>query len=439
MLTLQILLALLALTAGPVLLWRRRDNVFGYIAAGFFVATYLIPLAPTLATRRLDRPTLVLYADILALGAAATLAGLWLGGQIGARSANRAPFTFGGHGPIEGERAALVAGRARRLAVIGILALAAAFALMHYVPYFAADRTAAKYGVGPYRVSFLRGAVLYRFGLAMAAAILPVLLAVWWRWRRPLDLLLAAAAVAGLLLSLSRESAFLGPLVFVVGVAVERRMRPAFITGVVVVAFSLGALLSLALLQNGDQPTAVAGRIASSAPDVRDHLGFLEGFGKRGEPTYGRTILAGLSLSPGPWDPSSYALHTLTGFRDFSDFASGGLRLPAPIWGYASFGWAGVAMFSALSGVFAGWGLVKVRRLLGPALGVPGFALNLAVAYVFYEGTFAVLSEFYFLTSSVVVRAGVAVALGLAVRIALVRAPGAPGPRRPARLAAAHG
>ncbi len=433
MLTLQALLALLTLTCGPVLLWRRRDNVAGYLAAGFFVATYLIPLAPTLSANHLQHRTLILYADILSLGALATLAGLWLGGQIGARSPNRVPLTFAA--PLGGARAALVATRVRRLALVGLLALAAAFVTMGYIPYFAADRTSAKYGVGPYRASFLRAAIVYRFGLAVCAAILPVLLALWYRHRRRLDLALAALAIGGLLLSLSRESAFLGPLVFAVGVAVERRLRPVLIAGFVVAGFSVGALLSLALVQTGPQPTAVASRIAASAPDLRDHLGFLRGFEMRHELTYGRTLLAGLTFTTGPWEPSTYALHTLTGFRDFSDFASGGLRLPAPLWGYASFGWPGVAMFSAVSGLFAGWGLVKVRRLLGPCLAAPGFVLNLTLAYVFYEGTFAVLSEFYFLTSSVLVRVAVAAALGLAVRVALVRAPAPAAPR----LAAHHG
>lgn len=439
MLTLQALLALLAITCGPVLLWRRRDNVVGYLAAGFFVATYLIPLAPTLAAHQLDHRTLTLYADILSLGAVATLAGLWLGGQIGARSPNRAPLTFAA--PLEGARAALVSTRVRRLALVGLLALAAAFLAMGYIPYFAADRTSAKYGVGPYRASFVRAALVYRFALAVCTSILPVLLALWYRHRRRFDLVLAALAVGGLLLSLSRESAFLGPLVFGVGVAVERRLRPALIAACVVAAFSLGALLSLALVQNGPQPTAAAARIAASTPDVRDHLGFLRGLEKRHEFTYGRTLVAGLTLTTSPWEPSTYALHTLTGFRDFSDFASGGLRLPAPLWGYASFGWAGVAMFSAVSGLFAGWGLVKVRRLLGPCLAAPGLALNLTLAYVFYEGTFAVLSEFYFLSSSVLVRVAVAAALGLAVRVALVRAPRTPAAATatPSRLAASHG
>jgi MFS family permease len=420
-LTLQLFLALLVITCGPWLVWRRRDNVIGYLAVGTFVATYLIPLIPTMAGNRFDHRTLVLYADVLSVGAVALLAGLWLGAHIGARSPNLAPLTFSGR--LEGERAELVSRRTRHLAIVGLLALAAAFALMKYIPYFAADRTSAKYGVGAYRPAFLRAAGIYRLGLAVCGAILPVLLAVWYRRRRTADLILAGLVVAGLLLSLSRESAFVGPLVFVVAVAVERRVRPLIIGLVVVGAFSIGALLSLAVVQNGPQPTDVASRIAASTPDVRDHLGFLRGFEKHPEPTYGRTLLAGLTLGTGQWDPSTYALHTLTGFRDFSDFASGGLRLPAPLWGYASFGWAGVAMFSALSGLFAGWGLVKVRRLLGPALAGPGLALNVALAYAFYEGTFGILSEFYFLTSSVVVRAAVAAALCLAVRVAIVRAP----------------
>jgi hypothetical protein len=293
------------------------------------------------------------------------------------------------------------------------------------VPYFAADRVSAKYGVGPYRPSFERAALIYRLGLAASAAILPVLLATFWHRRRFVDLLLCAGLVGTLILSLNRGAAFLGPLVFVTAVLVERRLRAPLILTLVVLVFSIGALLSILLVKQSDQfTTDVAARIAASTPDIRDHLGFLRSYELRREPTYGRTLLAGLSLRKTTWDPSTYALSTLTGLKDPSEFASGGLRLPPPLWGYVSFGWAGVAMFSAVSGVFAGWGFARLKRLLTGLTETPGLVLNLTVAVLFYEATFGILSEFYFLTSSIVVTVAIAAAVALAVRVVIVRGTG---------------
>lgn len=432
MLALQIVLALVVMSCGPILLWRRRDNVLGYLAAGVFVATYLIPLVPTLAAHRFDHATLARYADILAVGAVCFVAGLWLGDHVGQRSPNRVPLTF--TGPVLGERLRLVASRTRWVALGGLVALIVAFAVMRYIPFLAADRTAAKYGVGIYRAQFLRASSIYLFGLAACGAILPVLLVLWYRYRRTRDLALALLIMAALFLTLSRDAAFTGPLVCAIAIAVERRWRPALIGALVVVACSMGALVSIAFVDSGAAPNAVAGRIAASTPDIRDHLGFVRGFEKRGEYTYGRTLLAGLKLGKGEWDPSTYALRILTGFPDLSHFASGGLRLPAPVWGYASFGWPGAAMFSAVSGLFIGWGLVKLRRLLAGVTAArdSGLALNLVLAYVFYEGTFGVLAEFYLLSSAVVVRAAVAGAVCVAIRLALVRT----DVRRPAMTAA---
>ncbi len=427
MTTAQILIALLVLTCGPVLLWRRRDNVLGYMGAGLFVSAYLVPLVPTLREYRHDQEVLRLYADVLSVGAIAFLAGLALGGGIGARSPNRVPLTFAR--PVTGKLFDLVSKRARWITLAGIGGLALAFLLMRYVPLLAADRVSAKYGVGSFRLAFERGSVFYRFGLATCSAILPVMLAVFYRRRRVVDLLLCGLVVAGLALSLSRTAAFAGPLIFATAVAVERRYHPVVITGLLVGTVAFGTLVSLAFLEPvGERPKDVASRIAASSPDVRDHLGFLRGFERRPEPTYGRTLLAGLSLGKNNWDPSTYALRTITGFTDLRDFASGGLRLPAPLWGYASFGWAGVVMFPLVAGVFAGWGVVKLKRLLTPSLGTKGAVLNLAIAVTFYEGTFGALSEFYFLISSAVVTLGVAVLIGVAVRVVLVNVP---KPRRP--------
>lgn len=418
MVTLQIVVSLLVLTCAPVLFWWRRDNVLGYVAGAVFVSTYVIPLVPTLVSQRFEHAAIARYADVLAVGAVAFLAGLALGGQIGRRSGAKMPLTFSG--PMSDRVTALVASRARWIAVGGALALIAAFLLMRYIPLFAADRTSARYGVGAYRAAFERGSLFFRLGLAASAAVLPVLLAVWWRHRRTFDLVLGITLLGLLFVSLSRDAAFTGPVIFAVALAVERRWSPVVIAAAVSCLFSIGAVVSLALLDTGQDGQAVAARVAASTPDIRDHIGFVKGFEERREPTYGRTLLAGLALSNSEWEPSTYALRTLTGLSDLRDLASGGLRLPAPLWGYSAFGWAGAAMFSALAGLFAGWGFTKLRRRLTPALDGPHLSLVLATAVVFYEGTYGVLAEFYFLTTAIVVRVAVAVALGVAVRLVVV-------------------
>jgi hypothetical protein len=429
----QLLASFLILSLGPAVLWWRRDNVLAYQSAGFFVSAYVLPLFPILTSYRLDHGTVRLYADILSVGAVAFAAGLFLGGRVEANTRPRLPLTFAR--PMSPAVVDRVTRWARRIGVAGLLALGLAFVLMGYVPLFAADRVSAKYGVGPYRPSFARAALIYRFGLAASAAILPVLLASFWRRRRLIDLFLCLGLVGALVVSLNRGAAFLGPLVFVTAVLIERRIRPAIILLLVVVTFSVGALMSILLLDQSDAlRTDVAERVAASTPDVRDHLLFLRSYEIRREPTYGRTLLAGLAFRKTAWDPSTYALSTLTGLKDPSEFASGGLRLPAPLWGYVSFGWAGVAMFSAVSGLFSGWGYARLKRVLTPVLDSPGVVLNLTVATLFYEATYGVLAEFYFLTSSVVVLLAMAAAVAVAVRVVVVRGarrrPAAPKPLR---------
>ena len=68
-------------------------------------------------------------------------------------------------------------------------------------------------------------------------------------------------------------------------------------------------------------------------------------------------------LIPGhyKWNPSVYTLSIVTPGLDVNDIGSGGLRLPLPVWGYVSFQWAGVILFSLLTGIFSGifLGIIK--------------------------------------------------------------------------------
>ncbi len=423
-LKIQIGLALLALSCGPVLFWRRRDNIFGYQMAGVFLGTLAVPLFLSDAVDVGDPRFVRLYAEILSVGALAFLVGLALGNHLGSRSPRKIPITFAqdlSAGPV----LRFVMRRARALAVVGVMSLVAAYLLLGYAPLLAADRQSAKYGVGIYRDAYVRSAPVYLFALAVAAAALPVVMALYRSRRRTVDLVLAGLLGLGLLLSLSRDLAFAGPLVFITALAIERRIRPALIVGGIAFVYLGGAIFNGVVFPVAGSRESIVDQIALSAPDVTDAIDFVEGFVLDGSnETSGRTILAGLTPQASEWDPSDYALRIRTGLDDVSPLASGGLRLPLPVWGFASFGMPGVVGFSVVSGGFVGWATGKWRRLLTPVWSGRGAALNLTVAVAVYEGTFGLLGSFYFVGTGEVLTSVVAVMLGVYVTVRV--APRAP-------------
>jgi hypothetical protein len=158
--------------------------------------------------------------------------------------------------------------------------------------------------------------------------------------------------------------------------------------------------------------------VAAGAPDIHDHIGFLQGFRLDGKRYVGmRNLEAAMSVRRSDYDPATYAIRTLTGLPDVSDLASGGIRLPAPVWGYVSFGLAGAVLWSFIAGFFAGWGTTLVRRMLTTVRDGRGRALNMILAATFYTGTFKVLSGFYFPEKSGLIVGAIAVALGVSPTI----------------------
>lgn len=407
--------SMLVLVCGQILVWRRRDNVLGYLQAGTFLSTFAVPLFGTELLALYEDDVVRRYLLVLALGACTFLLGLAYGAFVGGRSAGRLELTFAR--PFSSAaRTALVWRRARWLAVVAGVALVAAYALLGYVPLLAADTRLAKYGIGPYAGGFARARVVYLFGLTSAAAVLPVMLVLFYRHRRLVDLALSVGLEIGLVCSLSRALAFLGPITFLVAVAVERRAKAPLILAGVVTAYFAGIAFNQLTLPSGPQRPSFALQAAISAPDLPDHLSFLRGYeATGGRENRGRTILAGLDPRGGE-DGSSYALRTATGIDDLSSLASGGLRLPAPVWGYSAFGLWGAVMWSFTSGLFAGWGAAKFKRLLGAAMGHEGQSLNLVLGVLLYNGTFGLLEQFYFTSTAGFVLLGVAVVLGIHVR-----------------------
>jgi hypothetical protein len=419
MLKLEIIASLAVIMCGQVLFWRRRDNIFGYFQAGLFFASVLIPVLGTAVIDAADPAIANRYAKILVVGAVGHLLGLCYGASIGLRS-RQPPVTF--DEPLEHVPRRLLV-RSRAAALIGIVALLGAFSLLGYVPLLASDRLAAKYGIGPYRPGFERGAQLFHLALTLTSSIVAITLAMVVIRRRRIDVLLLGALVIGLASTLSRGDALAGPLAFLIAWGIEKRWRPRHLLAIVCVAFVAGALLNeLTFVSTPAVSPSFSSRVAGKLPDIDDHIGFLEGYELTGNRRVGmKTIRAGLSLSPGKgvWDPSNYALRTRTGLSDVSELAAGGLRLPAAIWGYAAYGYLGALVWSFFSGVFLGWGTTLLRRMLTRVeLGRTRHqALNLVLAWVFFNGTFNVLSLFYFPSRANIM--AVLLAMALAVRLPL--------------------
>lgn len=392
-----IALSLLVLTCGPILCWRRRDNVAGYIQGGLFFATALVPIFGTTILDSVDQSVVHQYSRILAVGAAAFLLGLLYGAPHGNRC-RRPPVTF--DRPFSDGLPRWLLHRIRFAALGGLVGLAGSFVLMGYVPLLAADRHSAKYGVGPYAPGFARGSLAYHISIAVATAVTPTILMAAYRHRRHVDLALSAALLGALALTLNRGSAFAGPLVFLVALAVEKRWRPAIILVGVCLAFISGTLVN-ELLYTAPPSTRppLAVRVAASAPDISDHMQFLNGFQLQGSQFVGtKTLVAGFNLTreKGYYNPSHYALRIITGLSNIEDLASGGARLPPPLWGYAAYGYVGAAVWSFIAGAIVGFGTTLFRRLLSDVQGCPGQAVNLVVGSLVYVGTFDVFSTFYF-------------------------------------------
>lgn len=411
---LVIAVALFVITCGPILLWFRKDNVFAYSAVGTYLTALLLPLVGTATLTDFEPHTVDQYARLMAVGAVFFAAGLALGGHFSARTRPRLRFTFGLPLTADSPAWQVVRRRTRMVTAIAAISLAAAFALLRYVPLLAADRQLAKYGVGVYAPGFARGRLVYHFALALGAAILPMAIVVAYRTRGLLDVVLCGGVALGLLASLSRSGAFAGPLLVIIAIAIGRRVAPALIVAAVCLIFLAGALSNELLFSSVRRAPTLAARLAASAPDVHDQLAFLRGFEREGsQQTLGKTLIAKLGPEASQWDPVAYSLRLTTGITDASAIASGGIRLPAPLWGFSSFGFPGAAGFCLVSGLFIGWGTVRVRNVVTRLRSYPSYSTNLVLGAVFFEGTFGFFGSFFFAPFGDIVVLGAAMMIGV--------------------------
>jgi hypothetical protein len=94
--------------------------------------------------------------------------------------------------------------------------------------------------------------------------------------------------------------------------------------------------------------------VAAGAPDIQDHLKFLERWMERHVYTEGSTFVCGLVPGNFEWNSSVLTLTTVDPSTDMVAMTAGGFRLPSRVWGSVPFGWPGVVGVHALSGLPTG-------------------------------------------------------------------------------------
>ncbi|MGH7782190.1 MAG: hypothetical protein ACREQR_20450, partial [Candidatus Binataceae bacterium] len=203
--------------------------------------------------------------------------------------------------------------------------------------------------------------------------LFPIIVALWWESRRIRYGLLATLAMVGAVMTLQRGE--IGSSILIaLGLVAATKGRLTFLLflSMAIIVYVGGTLANFALPlifgeRFGSAPDNVTiwNLVALGAPDISDGLRFLHAFMRHGEFTYGLTFLSGLIPFNYAWTPGFWAWTVVSGSHNLEQMAGGGLRLPAPIWGYSAFGLPGVIGVCFISGGVAGYGVRFARRYVG--------------------------------------------------------------------------
>jgi hypothetical protein len=344
---------------GGYLVWPSRYNVMAHLNLGFIFIAYFVPAIILKDQNDYPAGIVSLYTIILTLGAVCYILGLYTGFLI--KPVHFSHFSFSVLKTEDYKQQIIRVTRVFLL--IGIVGLTFGYLLMGFVPAFAADPVAAKFFRGQYQVPFYVS-IVYLSAFFILTTTTPVAIVIWYIDRKKkLFLFGAIISIVLMAVSLSRGPAFSG-VVLAIAIIMSFKSWKTFIA-LILLLFSVYLASSAFYFVVGVRDyTAVSTsfkddhvfwRIVSAGTiDITDQLNFLDFFNKTPIWTYGRTIIGGLVPSHFAWNPAVYTLRVTNPGEDLSTLISGGLRLPAPLWGYVSFKWLGVAAFCFLSGFLKG-------------------------------------------------------------------------------------
>ena len=353
-------LAAAILLLGGYLAWPSRKNIPTHLNLGLFVVAYFTPIALLGALDGFPADEMVMATKVLLVGSGSFLFGILL-----TRPYKPATDSTRARIPAIITRLTPEHVSVRRRTAIATAAsagaLAAALALMGFIPAFADDPSEAKFLRGSYRSAYQVVAPLYRGGAALSATLIPLSLVHMWKNRSATWGLLSLASIILLALTLQRGPTGQGILLFI-GIMLSRRRKTGRFLLIAVASYYVGALyyailgwLGVGNFEPAESGASLLATAAASAPDVSDTLTFFHRWISAGQPhTLGRTLFGGLVPGNFAWNPSVWSLTLGDPSVDVSTLSSGGLRLPLPIWGIVSFGWPGVILIPAIGGVLLG-------------------------------------------------------------------------------------
>ncbi|MGI8393096.1 hypothetical protein [Leucobacter sp. W1038] len=366
-----LLIGLVGFNCITYVVWLNRWNIVAHTALAFSIVAYIVPIVFLHQLDGLSSEAIDLYFQVMAGGLFFAVLGVLAGAAIGRlydadKLRARAAFE-------EQQVRAKIRRRIIALSGLAVLGVFVAFAGMGFIPALTADPLTAKFFRGAYAAAYQPVAPLYRGATSVLTVLLPVLFLYAMKLRSGRSFLIALAAMLALFLGLLREPAVSGALLLIgVYMAVRRKPWGFYFALLVSTYFAGGALYYLlALIGFGSftgspaaETTSLLAQAAAGAPDIRDQITFLTAWLVRPEYTQGLTWLGGMIPGNNPWNPSVWSLRIVNPTQEITAIASGGLRLPPPIWGMVSFGWPGVIGVSLLTGGIQGYLASVAKRII---------------------------------------------------------------------------
>jgi oligosaccharide repeat unit polymerase len=356
-----ICITLLILSLSGYIVWPSRYNVIQHLSVGGCFVSIIVPALVLNVQDSYPKPIVDLYVRILVVGSIAFTAGLIMGYINGRYIKTRLSFDVMDVDAYE-KRAINIT---KNLMIAGVIGLIISYAGMGFIPMFADDPISAKLFRGQYQEPYLRVAILYRTSFFIIATIMPIACIIWYKYRSKLFLFTILASLILMAISLTRSGAFTGVVIaFAIVMSFKSRFHFLILMGLLIGVFVLSSFFYYIVgVREYTGEKNIWEIITAGTPDIPDQLDFLTRFDEKPDWTYGRTVYGGLIPGHYKWNPAVYTLIMVNPDKDINDIGSGGLRLPLPMWGYVSFEWTGVIIFSFLTGLLSGVFLRVVKNL----------------------------------------------------------------------------
>jgi len=395
---LLIFISLCILSIGSYFIWFSRYNVPAHLELAFIFTKYLVPIFLVNDIANFDEEILNLYEKILLVGAFSYLIGMILGNFIPKVRIKK----FSWQVLDEEVYSKRVEKITKYFFYFGVAGFIISYAVMGFIPMFASDPLNAKFFRNQYQAPYMRVAILFRSANYVMYNLPAILLMLFYHYKKRIYLVYLIIVILLIATTLTRGD-ILGSLLLALGIicAQKKKLFKYYIASLILI-FSLGSIsfYLIGLIFHNDLLIAMYDKdnifetIALGAPDVLDHLNFLKAFNNNPIYTYGRTFFGGLVPGHYKWNPSVWPLSITNPNDDINDITSGGLRLPLPLWGYASFSWLGVVILSFFSGILNGYFISIIKKMISETHNI----IIITVIILLYTNVYNVWISFYTLS-----------------------------------------